>query len=159
MILEKELRIEELPEAETSFTPIPEGWYSAVISQAELRSSKKGGSYINVRFDITGPSYEGRVVFGMYNIKNQSEKAVEIGLRQLRELLSSIGVNIISDTDELVGAKCMINVGIDSSPGYDPKNVVKRHKMIENHMKLDQTPKHYEERVANNKEAPPWAQK
>ena len=57
--------INDIPEAEKrEFEPVPAGWYTATIANAELRDTKAGtGKYISVRFDITGPEHQGRVVF------------------------------------------------------------------------------------------------
>ena len=40
---------------------LPEGLYSAMISKAEVAQTKSGtGTKIDCRFDITGPSHQGR---------------------------------------------------------------------------------------------------
>ncbi|MFP5471986.1 MAG: DUF669 domain-containing protein, partial [Bacteroidia bacterium] len=72
---------------------LPAGWYTATIADAELKTTKDGsGQYINVRYDITGPTHQGRVVFGKLNIKNASAKAEEIGRQKLGELMRAIGL-------------------------------------------------------------------
>ena len=74
----------DLPTSDRSYDLIPEGWYSATISKAELGQTKSGtGTKIDMRYDITGPTHEGRIVFGSVNIRNQSQKAEEIGRQQL----------------------------------------------------------------------------
>ena len=46
-----------------NYEPLPAGWYTAVIHQAELKETAAGdGQYIKVRYDIVGPTHEGRVV-------------------------------------------------------------------------------------------------
>ena len=73
-----------LPQNTSSFDPLPKGWYSATIAGAELKTTKNGtGQYIAVRYDIIGPTHQGRVVFGNLNIRNQNIKAEEIGRAQL----------------------------------------------------------------------------
>src|SRR5690554_5309911 len=75
---------QELPQDQGSFDPIPAGWYTATIAGAELRQTKAGtGEYIAVQYNVTGPSHEGRVMFGNLNIRNPNPKAEEIGMRQL----------------------------------------------------------------------------
>ena len=63
--LEETFDIAEMPVTEQrSFDPVPAGWYTAAIAGAELKTTKAGtGNYIAVRFDITGPEHQGRVVF------------------------------------------------------------------------------------------------
>ena len=47
-----------------TWEPLPDGWYEAMIVNADVKDTKAGtGQYIAVRFDITGPTHEGRVVF------------------------------------------------------------------------------------------------
>ena len=91
--------IDPLPQNTGSFEPLPAGWYTANITGAELRTTKSGsGQYIAVRYDITGPTHQGRIVFGNLNIRNQNPKAEEIGRQQLGDLMRAIG---LSDNDVL----------------------------------------------------------
>jgi len=94
-----------LPQSTRNFEPLPAGWYLATITSAELMTTKAGtGQYIKVRYDILGPTHQGRVVFGNLNIRNPSAKAEEIGLQQLGELMGAVGLSRLTDTDQLVGA-------------------------------------------------------
>jgi len=132
MNLGQEYNAADLPQGTGSFDPIPAGWYTAEIKSAELKDTKNGtGKYINIRWDVTGPEYAGRVVFDMINIRNASQKAEEIGRQQLGDLMRSSGIGRLQDTDQLIGAVVSIKVSVDSSPGYDPKNVVKGYKAVE----------------------------
>jgi hypothetical protein len=46
------------------FEPVPAGWYTVKIVSASVENTKAGtGKYIKVRFDILGPSFQGRVLF------------------------------------------------------------------------------------------------
>ena len=120
-----------LPKSESNFDPLPAGWYSAKITKAELRATKNGtGSYIAVRYDITGPSHQGRVVFGNVNIKNANSEAERIGREQLGELMRSIGLTRVQDSDELVGGECQIKLAIRQSDQYGDSNDVKGFKAI-----------------------------
>jgi len=78
--LDEEYSVDTLPKSTNSFEPLPEGWYNAQITGAEVKDTKAGdGKYIAVKYAITGPTHQGRVVFGNLNIKNASTKAEEIG--------------------------------------------------------------------------------
>ena len=92
--------VSALPQGNTgSFDPLPPGWYSATMAGAELKATKTGtGQYIAIRYDITGPTHQGRVVFGNLNIRNASPKAEEIGRQQLGELCRAIGLAKVGDT-------------------------------------------------------------
>lgn len=143
--------LDSLPTSSTgSFDPLPVGWYTASVVDALLKDSKSGGQYINVRYDILGPTNAGRVIYGMITIRNASSKAEEIGRMQLADLMRAIGLAKIGDTDELIGGKCQIKVEIQESEGYGAQNRVVAFKAVSN-----AAPKSSGSETA----APPWKKK
>lgn len=124
--------VDELPQSDRNYELIPEGWYNATITKAELANTKAGtGQKIDVRYDITGPTQQGRVMFQAINIRNQSQKAEEIGRQQLGELMRAIGLPRVEDTDQLIGTNMLIKIKIrkptdkDKAAGYtEDKNEV-----------------------------------
>ena len=123
--------VEFLPQGKTSFDPIPAGWYTVTIASAEVKATKNGtGQYIAIRYDVTGPTHQGRVIFGNLNIRNASPKAEEIGRQQLGELCRAIGLAKVSDTDQLVGHGLSIKVDIEKSEQYGDKNQVRGFKPV-----------------------------
>ncbi len=115
----------DLPQSDLNFEPIPPGWYDVNITGAELRQTKAGtGQYIAVRYDVTGPTHQGRVVFANLNIRNANPQAESIGRQQLGELMRAIGMAKVEDTDQLIGHHLQIKVKIRESAGYDPQNDV-----------------------------------
>lgn len=136
--LDQAIDLSSLPQSEQSYELLPPGWYSASITKAELKATKDGsGQYIALRYDITGPSHQGRVVFGNLNIKNRSVKAEEIGRQQLGELMRAIGLARVQDTDQLIGGNLSIKLDIrpartDAATGktYDAQNEVKGYKVV-----------------------------
>ena len=107
--LDEEFSVDTLPVGNNNFEPLPEGWYNATITAAEIKPTKAGdGKYIAVKYAITGPTHQGRVIFGNLNIKNVSTKAEEIGRQQLGEIIRAIGLATVRDTDQLIGG----NLGI-----------------------------------------------
>lgn len=96
------------------YDPLPAGWYTATITKADLNPTKDGtGQRINVRYDITGPTHQGRVVFGGINIRNKSPKAEEIGRQQLGDICRCIGLSSIQDTDQLIGHSIQVKLKLD----------------------------------------------
>ena len=131
--LGQEYRVEDLPES-GSYDLIPAGWYQAQINSADLKLTKSGdGQYLSVRFDIIGPTHQGRVTWGNVNLKNASAQAEEIGRRQLGEILRSIGKSVIRDSDELIGGQLQIKVGIqhDKNGQYEDRNDIKGYKALD----------------------------
>src|SRR5699024_6308659 len=115
---------QDLPEGnDGEFMAIPAGDYNVTISEATLQDTKAGtGQYIKLRMDITGPTYEGRVLFSNLNIRNQSEKAEQIGLQQLGDVIRAIGVPSLNDTDQLVGGNLTVKVKLKDDAEYGDAN-------------------------------------
>lgn len=126
MQLNQTFNAADLPQSQ-SYELLPDGWYTATITKAEVAATKDGtGQYIKLRYDITGPSHQGRVVFGNLNIRNQSVKAEEIGRQQLGEVMRSIGLATLSDSDQLIGGTLQIKVATRPADGkYEAQNEVK----------------------------------
>lgn len=127
--LDEEFTVDTLPKSVGNFEPLPEGWYNATITGAEVKETKAGdGKYIAVKFAITGPTHQGRVVFGNLNIKNASTKAEEIGRSQLGEIMRAIGLAKVQDTDQLIGGNLGIKLTVKT--GEYAGNEIKAFKAI-----------------------------
>jgi len=114
---------DDLPVSDRSFDLIPEGWYNVSITKADLGPTKAGtGTKIDIRYDITGPTHEGRVIFGSINIRNQSPKAELRGREQLGEIMRAIGLAKVEDTDQLIGGQMQIKVKIRNPSDQDKAN-------------------------------------
>lgn len=151
----------ELPQ-EDSFEPIPPGWYDATIKEADIKDSKSGGKYINLQFSISGPKFEGRIVFDMINFINKNSQTVEIAHKQLGSLIRAIGLVRVEDTNELIGGACSIKVGMaKTTEEYpDPRNEVKGYKKREGGVPAMQTQKPAAAPpTSDEKSTPPWARR
>lgn len=152
--LEQQFNLDDLPVSDkTNFEPLPEGWYTATITDAEIKTTKAGnGQYIWVKYTIIAPSHQGRIVFGMLNIKNPSAQAEAIGRQQLGDIMRAIGLTRVSDTDQLIGGNLSIKVKISPASGsYDASNNVTSFKAISGSIpKAASTPQ-------NQPTSPPWA--
>lgn len=114
-----------------NFDPIPAGVYTAQINSVQIKDTKAGtGKYLSVMLQITGPAYQGRVVFDNINTQNPNQVAVDIGMATLKKIAKAIGEETILDTDQMIGAAVEIKVKIEDSPEYGAKNVVKDYKPI-----------------------------
>ena len=157
---------DELPQGNGNYDPLPPGWYTATITAAELKPTKDGsGQYIKVRYDITGPTHQGRVVFDNLNIRNASAKAEEIGRQQLGEIMRAIGLARVTDTDQLIGGVLQIKLGVrTATEQYDAQNEVKGFKAITGSAPTFAAPAASPAASATAsagpaKAAPPWARK
>jgi hypothetical protein len=151
-----------LPKSNTGvFDPLPAGWYTATIVSGDIKQTKAGnGSYIAIRYDITGPTHQGRVIFGNLNIRNPNTKAEEIGRGQLGELCAAIGVSgSLRDTDQLIGGVLQIKLDIEKSEQYGDRNNVRAYKPASGGPATAAIGKVATASPAAAKAAPPWAKK
>lgn len=158
-LLSQSFDVNDLPASTGDYGPIPDGWYSVTIKSADLKATKdQTGQYIAIRYDVTGPAYVSRVVWGNINIKNKSTQAEEIGRQQLGSLLRAIGLASVQDTDQLVGASLCIKVATRASEGYEPTNEVRGFKALDG-AALPQAESAPKAESAPAKAAPPWQKK
>jgi hypothetical protein len=154
--------VNQLPQSNTgNFEPLPAGWYTATISQSELKDTKAGnGQYIKLRYDVTGPTHQGRVVFGNLNIKNPNPKAEEIGRQHLGEIMRAIGLVKVTDTDQLIGGQISIKLDIKQDAQYGASNEVRGFKSVSGSVapSASAVPAAAAP-AATDKAAPPWAKK
>jgi hypothetical protein len=147
--------LDDLPVADRTYDLLPPGWYNATIASAEVAKTKAGsGEYIKLRYDITGPTHQGRAVFGNLNIRNPSAEAERIGRQQLGELMRAIGLARVTDTDQLVGGALSIKVAVRKSDQYGDQNDVRGFKAIGGASAPVPTAA---PAPAATKAAPPWA--
>ena len=158
--LNEEFNVNELPQGNGNFEPLPAGWYTVTISQAELKPTKAGnGQYIKLRYDVTGPSHQGRVVFGNLNIKNANPKAEEIGRQQLGDIMRAIGLAKVTDTDQLIGGQIAIKLEVKEDAQYGASNEVKAFKSVSGSVAPTAGVPVMAAQAATAKAAPPWAKK
>jgi len=158
--LDEEFNADSLPKSTSNFEPLPEGWYNATITSAEVKVTKAGdGKYISCKYTITGPSHQGRVVFGNLNIKNASTKAEEIGRQQLGDIMRAIGLAKVTDTDQLIGGNLGIKLSVRT--GEYSGNEVKAFRALNGSapapVSILSTPSSV--KTAPAKAAPPWAKR
>ena len=156
--LSQSFDVSELPQASKDYSVLPAGWYSATISGAEVKETKAGtGEYIAIKYSITGPTHQGRVIFGNLNIKNPNPKAEEIGRQQLGDIMRAIGLARVTDTDQLIGGSLVIKLDVKEDEKYGERNEVKGFKAVMG--AISGLPTAAPAAPASAKAAPPWAKK
>ena len=151
-------QVKDIPNV--GFDPIPAGWYNARIVEAEIKNTSAGtGTYIKVRYDILGPGYQGRVIYGNLNLTNPNQQAEQIGIQQLGSLARAIGLDVVSDSDQLINKDVQIKLSIkkDTTGQYNDSNDVKGFKAME---RIEGFPATTAPATPTGKTAtPPWAGK
>jgi hypothetical protein len=114
-----------MPEA-ASFSPLPVGDYVCSIKKTEVKATKAGdGQYIKLELEVAQGDYAGRKVFTQITFQHPNEMAVEIGLRTLNKLCECAGLANISDSDQLVGTVCALNLIVGKDHNDQDRNEVK----------------------------------
>lgn len=106
---------------EQDFSPVPPGEYEVTVVDSEVKSSKNDNPYLNLEFEVFGPSHQGRKLWERFMLQN------EIGLQRLKTLARVAGhpnPNYIGDSEELHGLMLTVRVKIEEQEGYDPKNKI-----------------------------------
>ena len=81
------------------------GSYSLMVTGVEIKRTKNmTGTFISCECTITKGPAEGRKVWARFNIQNDNEKAVEIGLKQLKTMTTAAGFtnDKITSPDQLL---------------------------------------------------------
>ncbi len=98
---------------QTDFVVLPAGKYPVLIEKAEVQATKKGdGHFIYLEMQIIDGQAKGRKLFDRINIDNPSQKCVEIGFRCLAALGQAIGLQGITDSNQLVNQSVIAHVRV-----------------------------------------------
>lgn len=110
--------------SDRSYDAIPPGWYAALIEEAEVRSTQKGGKGVSVQFSLLDARYENRKVFTFLNLVNDNPKAVEIGQRELAALGDAVGLVKVTKTEELINKTLDVRLKVRKRDDGDTDNDV-----------------------------------
>jgi hypothetical protein len=99
-------------ETSNSFETLPEGKYVANVTNAEIKETKNGtGKYIRTELTIAAGENKGRKIWTNFNVENQNQMAVEIGLKQLKTMLQAANAQSV-DKLASVSDLCGLTVGV-----------------------------------------------
>ena len=121
--------VREAQEDTGDYSPIPPGWYPAMIEAARVKTTTAGnGKYLEVTMSVLGESHAGRKVFSRLNLMNPNAVAVEIGRRELASLGKACGLSSVTATAELVDKSIEVRLKIKKGTnGYGDSNEVSRY--------------------------------
>lgn len=102
-------------------TLLPPGAYEVVIQNCELKQNRDGENYLNLWYQVQGPSHTGAVVFERLNLWSQNPTRVEISLKHLKGIREAcnLNANVAGDTDELISKRMYVKVGIREYNGSE----------------------------------------
>jgi hypothetical protein len=102
---------------------IPDGTYSALVMDSEIKTTSKGGTMIVLEWHIVGDGYDGRRIWQNYNVVNANENTQKRALAEMASACDAMGLEGYQDTDELHMHEIKITVSTEPGRnGYGPKN-------------------------------------
>ncbi len=113
----------------TNYDPLPNGWYGAEIIESDWVISATDNRYLSLTFQINDDGgagqYIGRRVWGNLNLEHSTESVKEIAKQQYGNLVRSLKLAGVADSDEMHGIPVDIKLSIEEGrDGYGPKNKI-----------------------------------
>jgi len=102
------------------FEIIPKGTYDAVVDELDFGDSKAGNPMISVKYSITSPEYEKRVIFDYWVL---SGKGSDFGQAKVKKFLVRICPDVdlatfrpkdFADNGIAIGRQCRLVLGIQT---------------------------------------------
>jgi len=107
--MEMNLNLSQVSGELSQFQRVPSGTYDLMITNVEWKeNSSKTGSYLDIVFKVDSGDHAGKQFKTNITIANQSEKAVEIGHRTLKQILTQINhpnPDMLKNTSELINGQ------------------------------------------------------
>jgi hypothetical protein len=108
---------------ERSYEPLPKGEYELKCTDAEEKTTQKGGTMIAATFEVVSGKHANRKVWNNFNIHNDSEKAQRIGREQVSAWARACGKPNATSVDELLERSFTAVLDIEKGTnGYSDRN-------------------------------------
>lgn len=114
--------------AALGYNVVPTGEYDVVVSKAEIKETKSGGSMLILGYEVQSGDQAGKTIKHTMNIVNQSAEATRIGLETIKKVAIATGhknPNKIADTDELINKNPFLVIVEEVQDGEYKNNKVK----------------------------------
>lgn len=109
------------------FEVIPAGDYKAIITESDLKPTNAGtGDYFKFTFQIVEGQYDGRLVWHNCTRQNPNAQAVQIGQKQLAQIMEATGKPTATRTEDLHNIPVIISLVVKNSEQYGPQNEIKK---------------------------------
>lgn len=106
-------------------TILPDGAYRFCVRKPEVKDTKSGGKMLSVRLTVVDGEHEGKSIFGSFNIENQNETAVNIGLGNIKAIYLSNGEEPSDEWGRLDGMFCDAKVTVTKNDQYGESNQIR----------------------------------
>lgn len=111
---------QEKADAAPDFSPAPEGNYTVMITEAEMKPTLKGGQRLALDIEIVDGEHKGKKLWGSLNLVNSNPTAEGIAQREFASICKGVGLDPskVTDTSEIKMKPFVAKLGIE---GYEDK--------------------------------------
>jgi len=114
--------------ANPGYGPLPAGEYTMIITRTDIKPTKAGtGEYLECVMEVVEGKSAGRKHWERFNVSNPNKTAEDIAKAALGNLCMAIGLDNVTDTDQLHDRMFVAKVAIDRKDpernrimGYSP---------------------------------------
>lgn len=97
-----------------TYEPLPNGDYDMIITKSDVKPTKAGtGHYLELEMQVVGGEHSGRRHWERLNVDNPNKQAQDIAQAALAALCFAVGVEDMSDTEQLHDIPFIAKVDID----------------------------------------------
>lgn len=102
------------PMAPRSYGPVPEGEYEMMVVKSDVKPTKAGnGHYIELEMHVISGEHSGRRLWERLNVDNPNKDAENIAKAALAALCAALGVDDMTETEQLHDLPFLAKVEID----------------------------------------------
>lgn len=117
------MNVEEEAKGMHDSTPIPEGEYDVICTEASLDENKASkGSHVSATMQVIEGEHSGRMFWVNYNVQNENSVAERIGRSELAALCQAIGLTKPDDTADLLNKPFKVKLGFEKNKDLDANN-------------------------------------
>jgi hypothetical protein len=145
-------------EPNKDFEAIPAGRYEAMIVASEMKPTSAGtGEYLEMQLAVLSGPHQGAILWDRLNLKNPSDKAVQIARGQLSSICRAVGVLVPKDSTQLHNLPMVVRVDTRDYEGRKYNDVKAYYKKdadtVKAHAKPNKNP------VTAGADSAPWVKK
>jgi hypothetical protein len=97
-----------------SYEPLPDGDYDMIITKSDVKPTKAGtGHYLELEMQVVGGEHSGRRHWERLNVDNPNKQAEDIAKAALAGLCFAVGVEDMTETEQLHDTPFIAKVEID----------------------------------------------
>tara|TARA_R110000851_G_scaffold99923_1_gene215264 strand:- start:3130 stop:3639 length:510 start_codon:yes stop_codon:yes gene_type:complete len=106
---------------DSPFELMPIGEYTAMITESELRQSRKGFEMLVLTFELQDDKFTGRKIISYLNVGHETESVQNMAMQDLKRICAALGMDKLDDTDDLHHKRMKIKVDVQKGKPYTDK--------------------------------------